>query len=109
MATLLVILNSEKILFRLIYSQAVSLEGLYGFLDGQRDWIDGLFSKIFREINKTKDGVKMICFDGDVDPNWIENLNSLMDDSKLLTLSNGERILMTEYCKLLFEVGNLGC
>lgn len=34
-------------------------------------------------------------------------MNSVMDDNKLLTLANGERIRLENYCALLFEVGNL--
>lgn len=83
---------------------------LYGFLDlDTRDWVDGLFSNIFREINRPieKEERRYVCFDGDVDALWIENMNSVMDDNKLLTLANGERIRLENYCALLFEVGNL--
>lgn len=50
---------------------------------------------------------RYVCFDGDVDALWIENMNSVMDDNKLLTLANGERIRLNNHCALLFEVGNL--
>jgi hypothetical protein len=46
-------------------------------------------------------------FDGDVDAVWVENMNSVMDDNKLLTLPNGERIRLQPHVKLLFEVADL--
>ncbi|XP_055618804.1 dynein axonemal heavy chain 10 isoform X2 [Toxorhynchites rutilus septentrionalis] len=90
--------------------KACSVVELYGYLDpNTRDWIDGLFSNIFREMNKPteRDERRYVCFDGDVDALWIENMNSVMDDNKLLTLANGERIRLNSYCALLFEVGDL--
>jgi len=80
---------------------------LYGTLDPvTRDWTDGLLSCIFREINKPtdKNERKYIVFDGDVDALWVENMNSVMDDNRLLTLANGERIRLQKHCALLFEV-----
>lgn len=80
---------------------------LYGVLDPlTRDWTDGLLSHIFRDINKPTDKMerRYILFDGDVDAFWIENMNSVMDDNKLLTLANGERIRLQNHCALLFEV-----
>ena len=73
------------------------------------DWTDGLLSKLFWEMNEpTIDPVwRWICFDGDVDAVWVENMNSVMDDNKLLTLTNGERIRLENYVKLLFEVYDL--
>ncbi|KAG8306673.1 Dynein heavy chain 10, axonemal [Homalodisca vitripennis] len=90
--------------------QACSVIELYGVLDPDtRDWTDGLLSNIFRELNKPTDKAerRYILFDGDVDALWIENMNSVMDDNKLLTLANGERIRLLAHCALLFEVGDL--
>ena len=80
---------------------------LYGVLDpATRDWTDGLLSNIFREINKPtdKNERKYLVYDGDVDALWIENMNSVMDDNRLLTLANGERIRLQKHCAMLFEV-----
>lgn len=70
-----------------------------------------MLSNIFRELNKplesSKDERRYILFDGDVDALWIENMNSVMDDNKILTLANQERIKLQNYCSLLFEVGDL--
>ncbi|XP_069379878.1 dynein axonemal heavy chain 10 isoform X1 [Paralichthys olivaceus] len=90
--------------------KAMSVIELYGVLDPDtRDWTDGILSNIFRDINKPTDREerRYILFDGDVDALWVENMNSVMDDNKLLTLANGERIRLQNHCALLFEVGDL--
>jgi dynein heavy chain len=66
---------------------------------------------VCREVNRplppVRDEAHYIVFDGDVDAVWVENMNSVMDDNKLLTLPNGERIRLQPHVKLLFEVADL--
>ena len=64
---------------------------------------------VSREINRPseKKELRYIVYDGDVDALWVENMNSVMDDNRLLTLSNGERIRLQNYCAMLFEVSRI--
>ena len=57
--------------------------------------------------NMTNDSPKWIVLDGDIDPMWIESLNTVMDDNKVLTLASNERIPLTPTMRLLFEISHL--
>ncbi|KAI7825176.1 dynein heavy chain [Gamsiella multidivaricata] len=92
--------------------KAMSKEALYGVLDPTtREWTDGLFTNILRKIvdNVRGESTKRhwIIFDGDVDPEWVENLNSVLDDNRLLTLPNGERLSLPPNVRIMFEVETL--
>ncbi|KAF0304890.1 Dynein heavy chain 2, axonemal [Amphibalanus amphitrite] len=89
--------------------KALNLGELYGEFDlGSGDWKDGVLSAIMRVTcaDETPDQ-KWILFDGPVDAVWIENMNSVMDDNKVLTLINSERIALPAQVSLLFEVQDL--
>lgn len=95
-----------------IDSKVMSKEALYGNLDATtREWTDGLFTSILRKIVDNLRGEDSkrhwIVFDGDVDPEWVENLNSVLDDNKLLTLPNGERLNLPPNVRIMFEVETL--
>ena len=72
------------------------------------EWISGVFSEIWKRSNlKSNKHISWIVCDGPVDAIWIENLNTVLDDNKILTLANNERIPMTDNTKMVFEVENL--
>ena len=92
--------------------KSITKDELYGRLDNTTlEWTDGVFTGILRKIKENVRGESnkrhWIIFDGDVDPEWAENLNSVLDDNKLLTLPNGERIAIPPNVRIMFEVETL--
>lgn len=76
------------------------------------EWTEGLVSKLFKDAVAALEGEKpdskrWINFDGPVDALWIENMNTVLDDNKMLCLPNGQRIKMPNTCTMMFEVQDL--
>ncbi|KAG8222095.1 hypothetical protein J437_LFUL000858, partial [Ladona fulva] len=67
--------------------KAVTNDELFGIINpATREWKDGLLSVLMREqANLASDCPKWILLDGDIDPMWIESLNTVMDDNKHLS------------------------
>lgn len=99
----------ESVQEYVINPKSVSLAELYGEYNlATGEWNDGILSSIMRRICADEaPSEKWLVFDGPVDAVWIENMNSVMDDNKLLTLINSERITMPKQVSLLFEVADL--
>ncbi|XP_052769398.1 cytoplasmic dynein 1 heavy chain 1-like isoform X2 [Mya arenaria] len=92
--------------------KSISKAALYGSMDpNTREWTDGLFTHTLRKIIDNVRGElqkrQWIIFDGDVDPEWVENLNTVLDESRLLTLPNGERLGIPPNVRVMFEVQDL--
>lgn len=86
--------------------------------------MDGVLTNCVRQVLKNlgqennsddaaeqrKEGSKksawIVC-DGDIDPDWIESLNSVLDDNRLLTLPSGERLRFPSNVNFLFETSDL--
>ena len=82
---------------------------LYGVvLLATREWKDGLLSKTMRDLSQAPGtNPKWIILDGDLDANWIESMNSVMDDNKILTLASNERIVLKPHMRMIFEIRDL--
>jgi dynein heavy chain len=99
-----------------INPKAITLTDLYGACNlVTGDWKNGLvgkmgkMGKMFSEMAEADPKVqKWIIFDGPVDALWIENMNTVLNDNKLLSLANSDRdrIKMTDQMHLLFESGS---
>jgi len=69
----------------------------------------GVIPKLFKNFIDMADeeGLKWIIMDGPVDAEWIEDMNSVLDDSKKLCLASGDALKLKNDMKIIFEVEDL--
>eukprot|EP01028_Stygiella_incarcerata_P004192 TRINITY_DN1890_c0_g1_i5.p1 TRINITY_DN1890_c0_g1~~TRINITY_DN1890_c0_g1_i5.p1 ORF type:complete len:4092 (-),score=1034.80 TRINITY_DN1890_c0_g1_i5:737-12970(-) len=99
----------QKITKHVMNPKAMPRNQLLGYMDvDTREWFDGVLTKSAREVVRQTTGEKswIIC-DGDIDPEWIESLNSVLDDNHLLTMPSGERIQFGDNINFIFETHDL--
>lgn len=92
-----------------IYPNTFSYDELYG----SQNIETGMFTKgIIETIFDNKNISNMrkqewIVFDGSIRSNWIENMNTLIDQNQLLTLANAKFIRLQQLMHIFFEVDDL--
>ena len=95
--------------------RACSKDELFGhFVEplGGNKWVDGQLTRVVREgieLLQSNQGLQQvwIVLDGCIDPDWVECLNSVLDDNQVLTLASGERLSFSvgpqKSLKIIFE------
>ncbi|OXB57863.1 hypothetical protein ASZ78_016437 [Callipepla squamata] len=91
--------------------KAMPRHQLLGHIDmDTREWSDGVLTISARQVvREPQDTTSWIICDGDIDPEWIESLNSVLDDNRLLTMPSGERIQFGSNVNFIFETHDLSC
>jgi len=100
----------KKVKIYTLNPKAVNLLELYGYFNAETETsVPGVFSYLMDYLCNKEESTdhKWIVFDGPIDTKWIESMNSLLDDSRVLTLLDGNRINLHPLVSLIFEVEHL--
>lgn len=100
---------------RVINPKSLTSNELYGYMTLAKEWKDGVISIIMRGMSKCYKELgyfesqqqKWCVLDGDVDAIWIESMNTVMDDNKVLTLVSNERVALDDAMRMVFEINSL--
>ena len=99
----------QKMVTHVMNPKSMPRQQLLGFMDyDTREWNEGVLTAAARDcVRQPQDYRCWVICDGDIDPEWIESLNSVLDDNHLLTLPTGERISFGDNVNFIFETNDL--
>ncbi len=105
----------QKSRIDIINPKSIKMGELYGEFNAMtQEWTDGLGSTMIRaQVREITDDRLYTMFDGPIDTLWIESLNTVLDDNRMLCLANGERIRLKNLgvgpseMRMLFECEDL--
>lgn len=92
-----------------INPKAISRDAFCGIYNTAADrWDDGIFTKLlYRHINRHLEGgtsQQWIVIDGTLQGDWTDGFMSVLDETRTLCLTNGERVRLAPDTSIMFEV-----
>jgi dynein heavy chain len=71
--------------------KAVNIRQFFGEINPESGvWSEGVFTGEFRKFASDRSRAKKwVHLDGPIDYEWVENLNSILDDNRRMNLPNG--------------------
>ncbi|XP_067674368.1 uncharacterized protein [Haliotis asinina] len=79
---------------------------MFGSLNQNHDWVDGIFTTACRKANRNI-STTWLCLDGPLNSGWADNFNSILSGDRVLHLKNGDKLFLSENVILLFETDDL--
>jgi dynein heavy chain, axonemal len=101
--------NGEGVIKQhIINPKSLSTSELYGAFAENSSWTDGVCSSILRQqVADDTVCARWIVFDGQTDNSWLDFLNPVLDDSRCLTMTNGEQIEVKNTTSFVIETDSL--
>ena len=100
--------SNDKMKVEVINPKTLTIKQLYGYLDSSQSWIHGVLSRILKDFSESlTSSNKFLIFDGPMDIEWMEGINTILDDNRELYLASGATISLDKSIKIMFEVENL--
>ncbi|XP_073972352.1 dynein axonemal heavy chain 10-like isoform X4 [Rhodnius prolixus] len=93
----------------IVNPKAFAKEELFNIKNAANEWTDGHITKSLKYVNKNPSALSRyyLIFDGQMDPSWVDNVYSLVDDKKLITLPNNQTVHLNANVLVIFETGCL--
>ena len=93
---------------KMMNPKAVDLVKIFGYHDQVKSkWREGIFSTLWRKAAKNSSSDNWLVFDGPVDSDWMEDLNTVLDDTGVLALANGDRLPFPKNLRIVLETDHL--
>ncbi|XP_077973667.1 uncharacterized protein LOC120348568 isoform X2 [Styela clava] len=79
---------------------------MFGQTNNSREWSDGILTYAWRKANRNQ-STTWLCLDGPLVSSWADRLNGALSDQKVMQLSNGDRLYLTDNMRVVFETTDL--